>query len=92
MSFDLFSLAKSFLFMLKYFATVSLIKSLDITFSLFSLNSFIINSACSIVIGLCVNAALATILLKTPSSSRMFESIVAAMFDNIESSIMILSS
>ena len=92
MSFDLFSLAKSFLFMLKYFATVSFMKSLDITFSLFNLNSFIISSACSIVIGLCVNAALATILLKTPSSSRMFESIFVAIFDNIASSIIIFSS
>ena len=78
--------------MLKYFAIVSFIKSLEITFSLSYLNSFIIFSASSIVIGLCVKEALATILLKTPSSSLMLESIFVAISDKIESSIIILSS
>ena len=78
--------------MLKYFATVSFIKSQDITFSLSYLNSFIIFSASSIVIGLCVREALATILFNTPSSSLMFESIFVAMSESIESSIIIFSS
>ena len=78
--------------MLKIFAIVSFIKSLEITFSLSYLNSFIIFSASSIVIGLCVKEALATILLKTPSSSLMLESIFVAISDKIESSIIILSS
>ena len=59
------------------------------TFSLSYLNSFIIFSANSIVIGLWVNEALATILLNTPSNSLMFESIFVAISDNIESSIII---
>ena len=67
-------------------------KSLEITFSLSYLNSFIIFSANSIVIGLCISDALATILLKTPSNSLMFESIFVAMSDKIESSMMIFSS
>ena len=92
MSFDLLLPANSSLFMLKYFATVSFIKSLDITFSLSYLNSFIIFSANSIVIGVCVKEALATILLNTPSNSLIFESILVAISDKIESSIMIFSS
>ena len=91
-SLDLFSPDSSSLFMLKYFATVSFIKSQDITFSFSYLNSFIIFSASSIVIGLCVREALATILFKTPSNSLMFESILFAMSANIESSITIFSS
>ena len=67
-------------------------KSLEITFSLSYLNSFIIFSANSIVIGLCISDALATILLNTPSNSLMFESIFVAMSDKIESSMMIFSS
>ena len=78
--------------MLKYLATVSFIKSQDITFSLSYLNSFIIFSANSIVIGLCVRDALATILLKTPSNSLMFESILFAILDKIKSSIKTFSS
>ncbi len=49
-------------------------------------------SANSIVIGLCVNEALATILLKTPSNSLMLESILVAISDSIESSIIMFSS
>ena len=71
--------AKSSLSMLKYFEIVSFMKSLEITFSLSYLNSFIIFSANSIVIGLCISDALATILLNTPSNSLMFESIFVAM-------------
>ena len=48
MSFDLLFPAKSSLSMLKYFETVSFMKSQDITFSLSNLNSFIIFSASSI--------------------------------------------
>ena len=91
-SFDLLLLAKSSFSMLKYLETVSFMKSQDITFSLSYLNSFIIFSASSIVIELCVNEALATILLNTPSSSLMFESILFAMFESIKSSIIIFSS
>ena len=91
-SFDLLSPANSFLSILKYFATVSWINSDDITFSFLEINSLITFSASSIVIGLCVREALATILLNTPSNSRMFESIFAAMFAKITSSIIIFSS
>ena len=70
--------------MLKYFATVSFIKSQEITFSFSYLNSFIIFSASSIVIGLCVNEALATILLKTPSNSLMLESILLEILERIK--------
>ena len=83
---------KSSLAILKYLATVSFIKSQEITFSLSYLNSFIMFSANSIVIGLCVREALATILLNTPSNSLMFESILLAMFESIKSSIMTFSS
>ena len=89
MSLDLLFPAKSSFSMLKYFETVSFIKSQEITFSLSYLNSFIIFSASSIVIELCVKEALATILLKTPSSSLIFESILFAMFERINSSIII---
>ena len=92
MSFERFSPASSFLSILKYFATVSCINSEDITFSFLAINSFITFSASSIVIGLCVREALATILLNTPSNSRMFESIFVAMSANISSSIIIFSS
>jgi len=92
MSFDLLSLAKSSLFTLKYFATVSLIKSAEITFSLCCLNSFIVFSANSIDIGSLLREAIATILLNTPSSSLIFESILLAMFDNIWSSTIMFSS
>ena len=78
--------------MLKYLATVSLIKSQDITFSFSYLNSLIIFSESSIVIGLCVSEALATILLNTPSNSLIFESILFAIFESIISSIIIFSS
>ena len=91
-SLDLLFPDKSFLSILKYFATVSLIKSQDITFSLSYLNSLIIFSANSIVIGLWIKDALATILLKTPSSSLILESILFAMSDKIKSSIKIFSS
>ena len=92
MSLDLLLPDKSSLFILKYLETVSFIKSADITFSLSYLNSFIIFSASSIVIELWVNEALATILLNTPSSSLIFESIFVAISDNIKSSITIFSS
>ena len=82
-SLDLLSLAKSSLLTLKYLATVSFIKSADITFSLCCLNSFIVFSASSIEIGSLLREAIATILLNTPSNSLMFESILLAMFDNI---------
>ena len=91
-SLDLLFPAKSSLLILKYFATVSLIKSDEITFSLSYLNSFMIFSANSIVIGLCVREALATILLNTPSNSLMFESILFAISERIKSSITIFSS
>ena len=91
-SLDLLLPARSSLSMLKYFATVSLIKSWEITFSLSYLNSLIMFSANSIVIGLCVNEALATISLKTPSNSLMLESILVAISDSIESSIIMFSS
>ena len=77
---------------LKYLATVSLIKSQEITFSFSYLNSFIIFSANSMVIGLCVSEALATILLNTPSNSLIFESILFAILERIKSSIIMLSS
>ena len=77
---------------LKYLETVSLIKSQEITFSFSYLNSLIMFSASSIVIGLCVKDALATILLKTPSSSLMLESILFAMFERIKSSMITPSS
>ena len=91
-SFDLLFPAKSFLSILKYFATTSWIKSEDITFSFLDMNSFITFSANSIVIGICVKEALATILLNTPSNSRIFESILAAISASISLSIIILSS
>ena len=71
---------------------MSCINSDDITFSFLEINSLITFSASSIVIGICVKEALATILLNTPSSSLMLESIFVAMFAIIASSIMILSS
>ena len=49
-------------------------------------------SANSILIGECINEALATILLNTPSNSLIFESIFVAILDNIKSSINIFSS
>ena len=85
-SLDLLFPAKSSLLILKYLATVSFIKSQHITFSFSYLNSFIIFSANSIVIGLCVSDALATILLNTPSNSLIFESILFAILDKIVSS------
>ena len=91
-SFDLLLPDRSSLSILKYLLTVSFIKSQDITFSFWYLNSFIIFSANSIVIGVWVKDALATILLNTPSNSLIFESILVAILDNIESSIMIFSS
>ena len=91
-SLDLLLPASSSLSILKYLATVSFIKSQEIIFSLSYLNSFIIFSANSIVIGLWVKDARATILLKTPSSSLIFESIFVAISDKIESSIIIFSS
>ena len=91
-SLDLLFPAKSFLSILKYFETMSCINSDDITFSFLEINSLITFSASSIVIGICVKEALATILLNTPSSSLMLESIFVAMFAIIASSIMILSS
>ena len=90
--FDLLSPAKSFLSILKYFDTTSCINSDEITFSFLDMNSFITFSASSIVIGLCVSDALATILLNTPSNSLMFESIFVAIFAIIASSIIIASS
>ena len=73
----------SSLLILKYLATVSLIKSQEITFSLSYLNSLIIFSASSMVMGLCVKEALATTLLNTPSNSRMLESILLAILERI---------
>ena len=49
-------------------------------------------SANSIVIGLCINEALAIILLKTPSNSLIFDSIFVAIFAKILSSTAIFSS
>ena len=77
---------------LKYLPTVSLIKSLDITFSLSALKSFIIFSANSLVIGECTKDARATILLNTPSNSLIFESTLVAILDKISSSITMLAS
>ena len=91
-SFDLLFPDKSSLFILKYLATVSFIKSQEITFSFSYLNSFIIFSANSIVIGLCVSEALATILLNTPSNSLILESILLAIFERIKSSMITFSS
>ena len=53
----------------------------EITLSFLEINSFITFSASSIVIGLCVSDALATILLNTPSNSLILESILLAIFD-----------
>ena len=64
----------------------------DITFSFLEINSLITFSASSIVIGLCVREARATILLNTPSNSRIFESIFVAISAKISSSMIILSS
>ena len=91
-SFDFLALAKSSLLTLKYLATVSFIKSEEITFSLCCLNSFIVFSANYIEIGSLFKEAIATILLNTPSNSLMFESILLEIFERIWSSTIILSS
>ena len=91
-SFDLLSLAKSFLSTLKYLATVSLINSAEITFSLCCLNSFIVFSANSIEIGSLLSEAIATILLNTHSNYLIFESILFAIFERIWSSTIMFSS
>ena len=83
MSIDLLFPDKSSLSILKYLATVSFIKSQDITFSFSYLNSLIVYSANSIVIGLWVKEAIATTLLNTPSNTLMFESILFAMLERI---------
>ena len=85
-------LDKSSLLILKYLATVSFTKSAESTFSFAALNSLIVFSANSIVIGVCVSEAVAMILLNTPSNSLILESILFAMFDNILSSTIICSS
>ena len=77
---------------LKYFATVSFIKSDEITFSLCCLNSLIVFSANSIEILSLFKEAIATILLNTPSNSLMFESILLAIFDKMWSSTIMFSS
>ena len=77
---------------MKYLATVSFTKSEERTFSLAALNSLMVFSANSIVIGVCVSEAVAMILLNTPSNSLIFESILLAIFANIESSTRIFSS
>ena len=64
----------------------------EMTFSFLNINSLITFSASSIVIGLCVRDARATILLNTPSNSRILESIFVAISAKILSSIIIFSS
>ena len=66
-SFERLLLDKSSLLILKYLATVSFTKSAESTFSFAALNSLIVFSANSIVIGVCVSEAVAMILLNTPS-------------------------
>ena len=91
-SFERLLLDKSSLLILKYLATVSLTKSDESTFSFAALNSFIVFSANSIVIGVCVSEAVAIILLNTPSNSLIFESILFAILDKIVSSTIIFYS
>ena len=80
MSLDLLEPFKSFELMLKYFATVSWIKSEEITLSFWETISLIAFSAISIVIELLVNDDFAISLFNVPSSSLILESILFAIF------------
>ena len=86
-SFERLEPFKSLTVILKYFATVSWIKSYESTFSLFVTTSLIALSAISIVIGAWVKEDVAINLFKVPSNSLILESIFVAILDNMSSSI-----